>query len=62
MARDEGKMKKEPKRPGFDPEINRAKEAGKEQVKTMPRDEMDGYLGVDDLDRIRRENLKHITK
>jgi hypothetical protein len=38
-------------------EIKAAIKDGNDQVKTQPKDEMDGYLGVDDLDRLRRLRL-----
>jgi hypothetical protein len=46
----------------FDECIDVAKETGKVQVKTSPFDEMDGIVGMDDIDRIRREKLRHQTK
>jgi hypothetical protein len=42
--------------------IERATEAGKYGVRTDAAAEGVGYLGVDDLDRIRRKNLKHKTR
>ncbi len=40
-----------------DPGIKRAIKTGNHQVGTQPKDEMQGYLGVDDLDRLRRLRL-----
>lgn len=42
----------------FDECIDRAKNSGKNQTRTDAYAEGDGYLGVDDLDRIRRRKLK----
>lgn len=42
--------------------IDRAGDAGKYGVRTDAAAEGVGYLGVDDLDRIRRKNLKHKTR
>ncbi len=42
--------------------IAKATEAGKYGVRTDAAAEGVGYLGVDDLDRIRRKNLKHKTR
>jgi hypothetical protein len=42
--------------------IDRAESSGKYGVRTDAAAEGVGYLGVDDLDRIRRENLRHKTK
>ncbi len=49
-------------RAGHDELIERATEAGKYGVRTDAAAEGVGYLGVDDLDRIRRKNLKHKTR
>ena len=46
----------------FDECIDNAKNEGQVQVKTMPKDEMDGIVGMDDIDRIRRKKLGHQTK
>lgn len=42
--------------------INRAGDSGSYCVRTDAAAEGVGYLGVDDLDRIRRKNLKHKTR
>ena len=42
--------------------IKKAEESGKYGYPTQPKDEQPGYLGVDNLDRIRRENLRHKTR
>ncbi len=42
--------------------INRAEETGKYGVRTDAAAEGVGYLGVDDIDRIRRKKLRHETK
>jgi hypothetical protein len=49
-------------RPNFDEEIKKAERAGNHQMRTDAFAEGDGYLCVDDLDRIRRDMLKHQTK
>ncbi len=49
-------------RAGHDELIERAGNSGKYGVRTDAAAEGVGYLGVDDLDRIRRESLKHKTK
>jgi hypothetical protein len=49
-------------RPGRDVEINRAKIDGTMQVSTSAFDQDEGFLGMDDIDRIRREKLKHETR
>lgn len=43
---------------GHDELINRAKDSGKYGVRSDAAAEGVGYLGVDDLDRIRRRKLK----
>lgn len=50
------------RRAGHDELIDRAGNAGRYGVRTDAASEGDGYLGVDDLDRIRRKNLKHKTR
>jgi hypothetical protein len=47
---------------GHDELIERAGDSGKFGVRTDAAAEGVGYLGVDDLDRIRRKNLKHIVR
>ncbi len=47
---------------GHDELIERAGDSGKYGVRTDAAAEGVGYLGVDDLDKIRRENLKHKTR
>lgn len=42
--------------------IDRAGDSGRYGVRTDAAAEGVGYLGVDDLDRIRRKNLKHKTR
>jgi hypothetical protein len=42
--------------------IDIAGDTGKYGVRTDAAAEGVGYLGVDDLDRIRRKNLKHKTR
>lgn len=42
--------------------INRAGDSGSYCERTDIKEEAVGYLGVDDLDRIRRKNLKHRTR
>ncbi len=49
-------------RMGHDALIDSATESGKYGVRTDAAAEGVGYLGVDDLDRIRRKNLKHKTR
>ncbi len=49
-------------RVGHDELIDRAGDSGKYGVRTDAAAEGVGYLGVDDLDRIRRTNLKHKTR
>ena len=49
-------------KPGRDVEINGAKEDGNQQVSTSAFDQDEGFLGVDDIDRIRREKLRHETR
>lgn len=46
---------------GHDELIDRAGDSGKYGVRTDAAAEGVGYLGVDDLDRIRRERLKKQT-
>lgn len=48
--------------PSHDELINRAGDSGKYGVRTDAAAEGVGYLGMDDLDRIRRERLKHQTR
>jgi len=43
-------------------ELDNAKTADQYQTRTDAFAEGDGYLGVDDLDRLRRERLKHQTE
>lgn len=45
-------------RTDYDAEIDRAKNSGKQQTRTDAFAEGKGYLGVDDLDRLRRRKLK----
>ena len=46
----------------YDEEIRRAQEARHTQKNdTNPYMEKEGFLGVDDIDRIRRKKLKHET-
>lgn len=46
----------------YDRDITNAESARNNQLKdTDPRIEKEGFLGVDDLDRLRRRNVKHIT-
>ena len=47
---------------GHDPLIETAADSGKFGERTDMANEITGYLGVDDLDRIRRKNLKHKTR
>lgn len=47
---------------GHDELIEQAGDSGKFGVRTDAAAEGVGYLGVDDLDRIRRKNLKHIVR
>lgn len=49
-------------RAGHDELIDRAGASGKYGVRTDAAAEGVGYLGVDDLDRIRRQKLNHSTK
>lgn len=42
--------------------IDRAGNSSKYGVRSDVSSDGDGYLGVDDIDRIRRENLKHKTR
>jgi hypothetical protein len=42
--------------------IDRAGDSGKYGVRTDAAAEGVGYLGMDDIDRIRRKNLKHKTR
>ena len=49
-------------RAGHDELIDLAGDSGKYGVRTDAAAEGVGYLGVDDLDRIRRKNLKHKTR
>lgn len=49
-------------RASHDELIDRAGDNGKYGVRSDIASEGDGYLGVDDLDRIRRKNLKHKTR
>lgn len=44
---------------GHDPLIEEASDSGKYGVRTDVDAEGVGYLGMDDIDRIRRKNLKH---
>lgn len=45
-----------------DQELDAAKKSGNYGVRTDAFSQGDGYLGVDDLDRFRRDRLKHQTK
>jgi hypothetical protein len=45
-----------------DKELDAAKKSGNYGVRTDAFAEGDGYVGVDDLDRLRRDKLKHQTK
>lgn len=47
---------------GHDQLIDQASQAGKFNVRSDAAAEGDGYLGMDDLDRIRRERLAKQTK
>lgn len=47
---------------GHDECIDKAGDSGKYGVRTDAASQGVGYLGVDDLDRIRRKNLKHKTR
>ncbi len=47
---------------GHDELIDRAGNSGQYGVRTDAAAEGIGYLGVDDLDRIRRKNIKHKTR
>jgi hypothetical protein len=47
---------------GHDALIESAVDSGKYGVRTDANAEGVGYLGMDDLDRIRRKNLKHKTR
>lgn len=47
---------------GFQEEIDKAKRADRDNLRSDAFAEGDGYLGIDDLDRLRREKLKHETK
>lgn len=49
-------------RANHDELIDRAGDSGKHGVRTDAAAEGVGYLGVDDLNRIRRKNLKHKTR
>lgn len=53
---------KQASRMGHDDLIEIAGDSGKYGVRTDVEDEKTGFLGVDDLDRIRRKNLKHKTR
>jgi hypothetical protein len=53
---------KGPNYAGHDELIDRAGNSGKYGVRTDAAAEGVGYLGMDDLDRIRRKRLKHQTK
>ena len=53
---------KGPNYAGHDELIDRAGDSGKYGVRTDAAAEGVGYLGMDDLDRIRRKNLKHKTR
>ena len=45
-----------------DVNIEKAGDAGKRGVRTDAAAEGVGYIGMDDIDRIRRKNLKHRTR
>jgi len=68
MAYDEASNKKIEVREGkenyssHDELIDNATKCGKYGVRTDAAAEGVGYLGVDDIDRIRRKNLKHKTR
>lgn len=47
---------------GHDPLIERAVDAGTYGVRSDINAEGCDYLGMDDIDRIRRKNLKHKTR
>jgi len=47
---------------GHDELIESAVDSGKYGVRTDAAAEGVGYLGMDDIDRIRRKNLKHKTR
>jgi len=45
-----------------DAQLDEAKRSGNYGVRTDAFAEGDGYVGVDELDRFRRDKLKHQTK
>ena len=47
---------------GHDPLIETAGDSGKYGVRSDINAEGSDYLGMDDIDRIRRKNLKHKTR
>jgi len=47
---------------GFQEEIDDAKRSDKEFIRSDVFSEGNGYLGIDNLDRLRRYKLKHETK
>lgn len=49
-------------RAGHDELIDRASSSGRYGVRTDAAAEGDGYLGMDDIDRIRRQRLKNQTR
>lgn len=49
-------------RAGHDELLDRAADSGRYGVRTDAASEGVGYLGVDDLNRIRIKNLKHKTR
>ena len=59
MAYDEDKQDRHASK---DKEIKAAEKANKYQERTDPGADNDGFLGMDDLDRLRRERLKHQTR
>jgi len=61
MANKDVRSRKEEKttRSGYNEEIEKAKIARNNQFKdTDPRIEKEGFLGIDDLDRLRRRGIK----
>jgi hypothetical protein len=52
-----------PTHTNYDEDIRKAEIARNNQLRdTDPMIEKEGFLAVDDLDRLRRRNVKHITK
>jgi hypothetical protein len=46
----------------FNQELDKAKASGVKQDRTDAWAQGDGYIGIDEIDRLRRERLKHQTK